>query len=140
MEDPFIDFVVSLGLTSLKEESCSQFSFAVASQLDQKDPPVTGQTKFEVFLSTFLGEPTTIVVVSKKRFFSMAAPCGWTPTRLLTQSPVGQETTHVSPVAARVAHFEVPPSVGDGLAVVADWVGNFLSLERSDPDPRRSSE
>ena len=32
MEDPFIDFVVSLGLTSLKEESCSQFSLANLTQ------------------------------------------------------------------------------------------------------------
>ena len=43
----------------------------VLQWIAKKHPPVTGQTKFEVFLSTFPGEPMTIVVVSKKRFFSL---------------------------------------------------------------------
>ena len=47
--------------------------------------------------------------------------------------------TGVSPAAARVLQTDVPPSVGDG-AVVADWVGDLLPLERLDPRPRRSSE
>ena len=41
---------------------------------------------------------------------------------------------------ARGLLTDVPPSVGDGLAVVADWVGDLLPLERLDPRLRRSSE
>ena len=48
--------------------------------------------------------------------------------------------TGVSPAAARVLLTDVLPSVGDGLAVVADWVGDLLPLERLDPRPRRLSE
>ena len=48
--------------------------------------------------------------------------------------------TRVSPAAARVSLSDVPPSVGDDLAVVADWVGDLLSLERLDLRPRHSSE
>ena len=47
--------------------------------------------------------------------------------------------TRVSPAAARVLLSDVPPSVGDDLAVDADWVGDLLPLERLDPRPRRSS-
>ena len=51
-----------------------------------------------------------------------------------------REMTGVSPAAARVLLTNVPPSVGDGLAVEADWVGDLLPLERLDLRPRRSSE
>ena len=53
---------------------------------------------------------------------------------------MGQEIAGVSPAEARGLLTDVPPSVGDGLAVVADWVGDLLPLERLDPRPRRSSE
>ena len=48
--------------------------------------------------------------------------------------------TGVSPAAARVLQTDVPPSVGDDLAVDADWVGDLLPLERLNHHPRRSSE
>ena len=37
--------------------------------------------------------------------------------------------TRVSPVVARVAYFDVPPSVGYGFAGVADLVGDLLPLD-----------
>ena len=46
----------------------------------------------------------------------------------------------LSPAEARGLLTDVPPSVGDCLAVVADWVGDLLPLERLDPRLRRSSE
>ena len=53
-----------------------------------------------------------------------------TPTGLWLERPVGQEIAGVSPAEARGLLTDVPPSVGDGLAIVADWVGDLLPLER----------
>ena len=48
--------------------------------------------------------------------------------------------TRVSPAAARVLLSDVPPSIGDDLAVDEDWVGNLLPLEHLDLRPLQSSE
>ena len=61
------------GLTALSLVLANWIQSILLLQDNPKHPPVTGQTKFEVFLSTFLGEPTTFVVVSKKIFFSMVS-------------------------------------------------------------------
>ena len=48
--------------------------------------------------------------------------------------------TRVSPVVAKLAYSNVPPSVGYGYAVVAGLVGNLLPLECLGLDLHRSSE